>query len=914
MVERFYQRVLIALRSFLRRRTVDQELDEELQFHLEQMEEFAVSRGNDPSEARWRARRYVGSVDSVKEACRDMRTLRPVEHFLHDVRFGARLLARGPGFTAVAVVSLALGIGATSAIFSLINAIVLRPLPIANPEELHIAQTTGPDQVNLRFSYPVVERAAELLADRGQVAAQSSVESVLIATRGGVAASPPEAARLQLVAGDFFGTLRQRAQIGRLLGPDDNRSLGQHPVGVISDGYWSRRFGRTAGVLDTELIINGTSMAIVGVAAPEFFGATVDTQTPDVWAPAAMQAALRFAGSVRHTGGDLQKPWPPQPELTWLQVMIRMSSGGAAAAAEAMTLALHRENRSLTGGGEDAGAARVTLLPGSGGFSAMRGELTTPLIVLLLLVGLLLAIACANIASLLLARATNRGREMAIRLSMGAGRGRLMRQLLTESLLLASVGGMLGLALAYWGSMVLLTFLTGGTPVTGIDVTPDWRVVGLTFATSIATAVMFGLLPAVRGTRVPLAESLKAQTRSVIGAAGHGGRLPVGKLLITGQMAFAILLLLVAALFARSLQALTHVDVGYDRDHLLVARIDSRSAGYTVAELPALHTRVVERLGSLPGVIGVSVSANGPFSGSRTRGDFQIEGYTPGSDEPMVKHSEWVTPDYFRTVGLTIKQGRGFGPEDSANSRRVSVINEAMARRYFRNQNPLGKRWGNSSNFDLDGFEIVGVVEDARYNDVRAESLNMAYMPATQTERYLTSLEVRVAGNPTSLANAVRNALRASEPRLAVGTIETLDSRIVRSIGVERLLGWLTMAFGAAALGLACLGLYGTISYAVKRRTAELGIRIALGADRGAVQWLIVRQALLPVLVGGAVGLPLAFLAARAVGGLLYGTAPSDPVAYGTAVGVLVVVSALAAYIPAWRASRLDPVIALRTE
>jgi len=904
--------MFMALRSFLRRRTADQELDEELRFHLEQLQDVAVSRGETASDAHSRAQRQMGSLDQVKEACRDVRTLRPVEDFLHDLRFGARLLARGPGFTAVAVLSLALGIGASSAIFSLINAIVLRPLPVADPQELFIAQATERDRLNLRFSYPVVERARELLAGQAQVAAQSSVESALIGTRGGgVGANPPEAGWLQLVAGDFFGTLRQRAQIGRLIGPDDNRSLGQHPVAVISDGYWSRRFGRTARVLDAELIINGAPMTIVGVAAPEFFGATVDTQTPDVWAPATMQAALRFAGSVRRTGGDLQKPWPPQSELTWLQIMIRIPSGGAAAAA-AMTLALQRETPPV--GGQDPRAARVTMLPGSGGFSPMRSELTTPLIVLLLMVGLLLAIACANIAGLLLARATSRGREMAIRLSMGAGRGRLIRQLLTESLLLASVGGVFGLALAYWGSTALLTFLTRGGPVTGIDVRPDWRVTGLTLATSMAAALAFGLLPALRGTRLALAESLKAQTRSVIGAAGHGGRVPAGKLLITGQMAFAILLLLVAALFARSLQALTHVDVGYDRDHVLVARIDPRSAGYTVAELPALYARVVERVAGLPGVVSVSASANGPFSGSRTRGDFLVEGYTPARDEQVVKLSDWVTSDYFRTVGLAIKQGRGFGPEDSASSRRVSVINETMARRYFHNQNPIGKRWGNSSNFDVDGFEIVGVVEDARYNDVRAESLNMAYMPATQSERYLTSLEVRAAGDPTTLANAVRNALRESEPRLALGTIETLDSRIVRSIRVERLLGWLTMAFGGAALFLACLGLYGTISYAVRRRTAELGLRIALGADRMAVQWLIVREALLLVLVGGAIGLPLAFLAARAVGGLLYATAPSDPVAYGTAVGVLVVVSAFAAYIPAWRASRLDPVVALRAE
>jgi predicted permease len=428
----------------------------------------------------------------------------------------------------------------------------------------------------------------------------------------------------------------------------------------------------------------------------------------------------------------------------------------------------------------------------------------------------------------------------------------------------------------------------------------------------MATALAFGLLPAVVGTRVTLAESLKAHTRSAIGA-GHGGRVSAGKVLIAGQMAVAILLVLVAALFVRSIQALVNVDVGYDRDHVLVARIDPRSSGYTVADLPALYARVFERLARLPGVVAVSASTT-LFSG-RSRGYFSVEGYTPTRDEQMTTLKNWVTSDYFRTVGLAITQGRGFGPEDSVNSRRVSVINQTMARRYFRNQDPIGKRfsWG-GTNFDADGFEIVGVVEDARYNDVRDESLNMAYMLVMQAERFAENVQLRVEGNPTALTNAVRKALRESEPRLDVGTIETLDSRIARSIGVERLLAWLTMAFGGAALGLACLGLYGTISYAVRRRTAELGLRMALGADRVAVQWLIVREALLLVLVGGAVGLPLALLAARAVRSLLYGTAPSDPVAYGTAVGVLVVVSAFAAYIPAWRASRLDPMIALRTE
>jgi predicted permease len=886
---------------------LDRELEEELRQHLEFAAEDARRRGHVSDHDVRAIRLRAGGIAQAMDAVRDQRGLPWLEDAMRDVRHSLRQVARNRGVTIVIVLTVAIGIGSSSTIFSLINAVVLRPLPVADPQELYIAQAK-PDQIQRRFSYSMVERAATLLDGRAQVAAQSSTESALIATRGGATGgSPPEPARLQLVMGDFFGALRQRPQIGRLLGPDDNRSLGQHPVVVLSDRYWSRRFGRARGVLDTELIVNGASMAIVGVAAPEFFGATVDAETPEVWAPAAMQSALRFRGGYGRSGGDLEKPWPSQPEIGWLEVMIRASAGVAPAAAEAMTLALQRESPPAR---RDAGAIPVTLLPGSGGFSPMRSELTTPLIVLVLAVGLLLALACANIASLLLARATSRAREMAIRLSMGAGRGRLIRQLLTESLLLAAVGGALGLLLAYWSSTWLLTVLTPGEPGGGIDARPDWRVVSLTFATSMATALAFGLLPALRGTRVPLAQTLKAHTRSVIGA-GHSGRLAVGKVLIAGQMTLAIVLLLVAALFLRSLQALVQVDVGYDRDSILVARIDPRSSGYTISDLPALYTRVFERLARLPGVVGVSASTT-LFSG-RNRGEFSIEGYTPRPDEQMTTLKEWVTTDYFRTVGLAIKQGRGFGPEDSANSRRVSVINETMARRYFRNQNPIGNRLSmGSGNFDRDGFEIVGVTEDARYSNLRDESLNMAYTLVIQSDRFAENVQVRVKGNPAALTNAVPNALRESEPRLAIGTIETLNSRIARSIRVERLLGWLTTAFSAAALALACLGLYGTISYAVRRRTAELGIRMALGADGMAVQWLILREALGLVLVGGAVGLLCAFLAARAIGRLLYATAPSDPVSYGTAAGVLVVVAAFAAYIPAWRASRVDPLAALR--
>jgi predicted permease len=911
---RLPRRIAAALRSFVRRRKVEQELDEELRFHLDQLERLEMTRGDDAAGAPWRARRHMGSIESVKEACRDMRTLRPVEHFLRDLRFGARLLVRGPAFTAVAILSLALGIGSSTAIFSLLNAIVLRPLPVADPQDLYIAQATEPNELELQFSSAVVDRAVELLAGRAELAAQSSIETVLVETPGGESVpSAPESVRLQLVAADYFGTLRQRAQIGRMLGPDDNRSLGQHPVVVMSDRFWSRRFGRSAGVLSADLIVNGTRMGVVGVTAPEFFGATVTTETPDIWAPVAMQAALHFSGSYDRSGGDLQKPWPLQPEIAWLQVMIRAPAEHARRASEGLTLALQRETP--PGVAPGAGLVPVTLLPGAHGFSSLRTELTTPLIILLLAVGLLLAIACANIASLLLARAASRGREMAIRLSIGAGRGRLIRQLLTESLLLAMAGGALGLAFAQWGSAALLTFLTRAGSLTNLDVAPDWRVMAVTFATSMVTAVAFGLLPAVRGTRVSLAESLSATTRSVIGTGTHRRRFPVAKLLVAAQMAVAIVLLLVAVLFMQSLRALVEVDVGYDRDEIVVARIDPRSSGYAVAELPALYDRLLDRLAQLPRVVAVSAATSGPFSSSRNRGDFRVEGHTPGADEQMITLKDWVTWDYFRTVGLSIVHGRGFRPEDEAGRRRVCVISDSLAHRYFPNRTPLGRRitWG-TDNFGADGFEIVGVVEDARYQDVRAESLNMVYLPGTQGERYLSRVQVRVGGHAATTISAVRTALREAEPRLAVGAIEPLDDRIATSMGVERVLGWLTMAFGVAALGLVCLGVYGTIAYSVRRRTPELGLRIALGAGRGAVEWLIVREVLLLVAVGSAIGLPLAFAAARAAGALLYGTAPSNPAAYAMSAGLLVIVCAIAAYIPAIRASRLDPMLALRSD
>lgn len=913
MIERIVHRTRMLWRTLARRRRIEEELDEELRFHVEALEAQALAHGDDTTEARRKARCQTGSVDHVKEACRDTRAVRPAEQLWHDVRFGMRVLARGRAFSVLAVTSLALGIGASSAIFSLINAVVLRPLPVADAHALHIAEVLQADGPEQQFSFAAVTRAASLLSGRAELSGQSSTETVLVGVRSqGGATIAAEPANLQLVAGDYFGVLRQGPQIGRLLNQDDNRAPGAHPVAVVSDRYWSRRFERNPSILGAELIVNGSPLVIVGVAARGFFGTTVGIEVPDVWAPAQMQAPLRFSGSYSLDDGDVQQAWTTQPGLAWLQVMVRVPAAGAPEAAGLMTLA-RRDARPASDDGTQA-APRVTLAPGASGFSTLRARLATPLLVLLLAVALLLAIACTNIGSLLLARATTRRREMAIRLSIGADRRRLIRQLLTESLLLAGVGGALGLTLAYIGSSALLTFLTNAGAANGLDVAPDWRVVTGTLVTTVVTAIAFGLVPALRSTRVALTESLKAQSRSVIASDGHAGSLPLGKLLIAGQVAMALAMLLVAALFMRSLQALSDVDAGFDRHRVLTMRIDPRSSGYLVDELPSLSSRVIERLQSLPGVESVSLSWTGAFNG-RNRGNFAVEGYAPRPSERLETRKNWVTPAFFPTVGLAITQGRGFSVDETATSRRVCVIGETLARRYFPGQDPIGKRlsWG-GTDFGADAYEIVGVVEDARYADLRTEPANMTYLLAAQADRYPSQVQIRLDGDPARTIRAVREALGASEPRLALGTIEMLDDGITRSMGVERMLGWLTLVFGGAALALACVGLYGSVSYAVRRRTAEFGVRVAVGAEPAALQWLIVREALVLVLAGGAVGLPLAVLAARGANQLLYGTSPFDPMAYGVALGIFLGVTMLAAYLPARRASRLHPMIALRAD
>ena len=728
---------------------------------------------------------------------------------------------------------------------------------------------------------------------------------------------PPSRGVVQLVSGDYFGALRQTPQRGRLLGPSDNETVGAHPVAVVSDGYWRKRLNGAAEVIGMHLLVNGAPFTIVGVSAPAFFGTTLALHSPDVWIPFVMQATVHYAANASSSGSaKQQEPWSPQPQIEWLNVFARVPAGSASQAAMAMTAVYIRDRTAAIDSdatAEDRAAlqkGRVTLDDASTGVSGLRNTLAQPLFVLLAMVGILLAIACGNVAGLLVARAASREREMAIRLSIGAGRGRLIRQLLAEALLLSAGGAAVGLTCAVWARDALLNLFVSTSSPVDLNTGLDRRVLLFSVAIAIVTGLACGLLPALRATRVSVAESLKHSARAVTGEGRRG--LLVGKALVGAQMAFCLLLLVVAGLFGRSLRSLVRTDVGFDRDHLLTARVDVRGAGYGDAERQALSRRIVERLERVPGIVSVSLSANGPLANSARISSMTVEGQPADAAEGLRTNEETVTQEYFETVGLRLIAGRKFGPDDRAPGSKNTIVNATMARRFFPNQSAIGKRWSFGGAIDKDANVIVGVVEDARYLDVRTTSPNMAYFPAEAVpDDVLGDIEIRTAGSPSSLVRTVHDLLVASEPRLPVVEVVPLADRIDRDVSQDRMVARLTTLFGALALLLASLGLYGTISYGINRRVGELGLRMALGARRGDVLWMVMREALTLVALGGAIGIPLAALAARGVRTALYGVGASDPASFAIGGATLLVIASLAAYLPAYRASRIEPMVAL---
>ena len=838
---------------------------------------------------------------------------------LTDARHSIRVLLRAPLVAAVAVLSLALGIGGAASVFTVLNAVVLRELPVPNPQQLYTAEKHLRAGINGRYSWPLIEQAQRELQGEAELFAATPPTQMQVRLAKG--SDGAERSSVQLVSGGFFHGFRQRAQRGRLIEPRDTATVGSGAVLVISDGYWQRRFQRDPAVIGRELIVGSASLTIVGIAAPEFFGPWVAFRNPDVWIPLTMQAEIRYAfnASTDDTADNL-RPWPSQPGIEWLSLFARIPEASKTDAVTATLTTLHQRDAAARLSAADGdrrsqlAGERVVLTDAGRGVSFLRGDLSSRLVVLLAMVGVLLAITCGNVASLLVARASARAREIAVRTALGASRWRVVRQLLVETLFLSILGGALGLIVGAWGRDLLVSLFTGGAAVVDLDIRFDWRVLLFAVGLTMICGAAAGILPALRSTRVAPTDAIKAQSRQVGEPGGRRGAL-VGKSLVAAQMAFCLLLLVVAGLFMRSMQALAQTDVGFDRDRLLVARMDVRSMGYPEAQRQALYDRVIDRLRAIPGVESASLSFAGPLGSSWRQSSLVVEGYTPAANEQPITHEDFVTLDYFATVGLAVVEGRGFNTDDMRAGSHSAIVNESLARRFFREGGAIGKRLASDDVIAPDSPVIVGVVQDAKYVDVRGDTPNMVYRVAgALPNEVMGNLEIRTSGAPAALAPTVRQALSDLEPGLPVFDIVPLDLRVSRGLTNDRLIASLTSAFGLVALLLACLGLYGTISYGVARRVAELGLRMALGADRPAVAWLVVREALTLVAIGAALGLPLAFVAGRSILSLLHGVDPIDAVSYSQATLLLLIVAGIAAYLPARRASRIDPMVALRAE
>ena len=907
----------VRFRSLFRRTAVTHEIDQELQFHIEQQMEKYLQAGLTREEARRRVRLEFGGLTQTKEDCHEARGVSLIEHIGQDVRYAMRMFGRTPGFTIVVVMTLALGIGANTAVFSLINAVLLKMLPVKDPEQLvQFSKIRPVDGEVDYFSYPEVERF--------QHEAQAFSGVFAFAPLGGVnveANGHGEIAIGQVVSGNYFSTLGVSAMLGRTISPADDQVSGGNTVAVISYKYWRERLAGDPAVVGKKLVVNNYPFTIIGVTPPEFFGLQ-SGQPIDVSVPLKMIAPLRPEYAMRGTPYDVLT-WPTR---TAFFIMGRLQPGVTAASAAArleplFRAAMNDEVKGLEGTVMDSpldrknhAQARLQLTAGGRGLAALRERFSKPLWILMAAVGLLLLIACANVATLLLARAQFRQHEMAARLVLGARRLRLMQQLITESVVLALAGGVLGVILAFWASGSLMALMRHmGTPL-ALSVRPDLRVLGFTFAISVLTAILFGLIPAWRLVRTDMPSGL---TPNIHGAGKTTGRAHTTKALISLQVAASLVLMVGSGLLVRSLENLRSFYPGFRADDVLLFDVNARLLGYTVAQTNALYRELIDQIDALPGIRRTSFSIDPPFSGGFEGTGPTIEGYQPPSGSaPFITGLNSLGPHYFEVLETPVLVGRDFTGEDDANAPKVAIINQRMAHDIFGDTSPIGRRLS-IPRFagDKSWYSIVGVVGNAKSEDLREAVRPMVYVPTEQT--VVTggvTFAVRTAGNASAVAPAVLHAVARIDRRLSLIGMKTLNDKMDESLLQERLVASLASFFGILAVLLASVGLYGVMAYTVGRKTNEIGIRMALGSGRIQIAALVLREALLMVLAGVGLGIPAAMATARLMRSELYGLGPYDPMTMLFAVGVMTGVAVLACYPPAARAMRIDPMAALRYE
>jgi len=893
------------LRSLFRRDTVESEADAELCFHFDQQVEKYIKSGLTREEALRRARIEFGGHEQLKEELRDARGVNLIETLFQDIRYGLRILGRTPVISCVAVLSLALGIGANTAIFSLIDTVILRLLPVEKPDELvqlFRANFSGTGEGSPSFTNPLWEQVRDRQDVFSGVLAWG--ESRFDLSQGGAV----HYAGGIFASGSYFNTLGVRPAAGRLISPSDD-SRGCPAVVVLSYGFWRNHFGGAQEAIGSTLSLNSHPFQIIGVSSPGFYGVEVGNKF-DVAVPIC--TADVFDGKDSRL--DHRSWW-------WLRVMGRVNPSVSLDRLKARLGVLSPPvfSSALPKEWDDKSKARflkLTLIaaPAGTGISELRRQFEQPLHILMAVVGLVLLIACANIASLMLARAAARHRELAVRKALGASRVRLIRQLLTECLLLSTVGALLGFLFANWGANLLVGYLSTARNSVFLDLSVDTRVLAFTATIAVLTGVLFGVLPAFRSTGASLTSAMKGHQALDI---ERRLRFRPAKWIVAAQVALSLVLLVASGLFLRSFAKLSTLDIGFDRSNVLIVHADLHTAKVPPDQWLATYQQIEERLRSLPGIISAGRSVMTPISGFEWNQFVRTDSpNSPKGDDALV-YFNFISPGYFQTMRTPLLAGRGFNEHDAQTSTKVAIVNQSMARKFFPNADPLGKYFTTDPEPGKAApqFQIIGLARDSKYESLREETFSTAFFPVTQVPEgdSQENFILRTATKPMSLASAAQEAIAGINKAIPL-EFHTLTEQVDDSLVQERLLATLSTFFGGLALLLAMIGLYGALSYLVAQRQREFGIRMALGAPRDSILRLVMRDVII-VLGGGLMaGACLAFATVGLLKKMLFGLAPHDAFTFAIAIGVLSVVAIAAGYLPALRATRVNPIVALRYE
>ena len=905
-----------------RRRDKEEELRQELEFHLGEEAEEREAAGLPREAARLAARRDLGNVTRVAENTRATWSWTFLEQFLQDIRYAARTMRNNKAFTALAALSLALGIGANTAIYSFMDAILMRSLPVADPESLVVLNwrmpgsewksvmnalsgntyEDGPGATGGIFSFPalqVFQKNTAIFSTLFWHYPSWEIRRANVVVKG-----QAEIAHGWYVSGNFFSGLGVVPAAGRLIAPEDDRP-GVPPVALVSYAFAQKRFGSAANAAGQPIQIDNLPFAVAGVAPPEFFG--VDpAETPDLYLPMHTGELLGATNQFGFRASDYL-----EQRYFWLHIMGRLRPGVTLAQAQAVLAPQFRQWTSSLAENDQqrANLPELVIKPGAGGLETLRRQHSKPLFVLLAMVGLILALTCANVANLMLARAEARRREFAVRLSVGAGRFRIVRQLLTESILLAVLSGALGVLFAIWGIRFLKLLLAGGRADFTLRADLNWHVLAAAAALSLLTGVLFGLAPALGSVKSGIVPALKEMRAN---QDGPRRRFSLSQVLIIGQIAVSLLLLVAAGLFTRTLSNLHSIDLGFNREHVLLFQLDARKAGHKDPEISTFYADLRRRFSSIPGVREASLSQDSLVEAG-TGHTLAVAGSPPNPHNRILN----VGPEFFRTMQIPLLAGRDIEERDGPASQPVAVINEVFARTNLAGRNPIGQHLLMSHDDRVvRDMEIVGIVKNSCYGGLTHKIPPVAYMPYNQGFPQPDAMvyALRTSGDPMAYVNSVREIVRQVDARVPVFDVRSQVADIDRTIGEQITFADLCTAFAMLALVIACVGLYGTLSYSVARRTSEIGIRMALGARRGRVVWMVLRDVVALAFIGVAISVPVALTASKLVKSLLFGIKPNDPLSMILAASALLGAALLAGYLPARKASRIDPLAALRHE